>query len=158
MLPWSRSRGQRLCERCPTFVQVLPQFGMRGRVYANFSLANCLSSAIRTEHHSRCILVVRTEMQYVLCQRKIELRTRSVSHLLLSADPVLYCDTNRPTHAPIVLSLVSSACFSACFFAWAIADYALHRLGSQSGAHSLFVHYCSSCVVVRFIHHALIVL
>jgi hypothetical protein len=97
-------------------------------------------------------------MQYVLCQRKIELRTQSMSHLLLSADPVLYCDTNRPTHAPIVLSLVSSACFSACFFAWAIADYALHRLGSQSGAHSLFVHYCSSCVVVRFIHHALIVL
>ena len=56
-----------------------------------------------------CILVVRTEMQYVLYQRKIELRTRSMSHLLSSVDPVLYCDTNGPTHAPAVLSLVSSA-------------------------------------------------
>ena len=33
-------------------------------------------------------------MQYVLYQRKIELRTRSMSHLLSSVDLVLYCDTN----------------------------------------------------------------
>jgi hypothetical protein len=42
-----------------------------------------------------------------------------------------------------------------------IADCALHRPASQSGAFSLpvctLVHYCSSCVVVvRFIHHALL--
>jgi hypothetical protein len=133
---------------------VLPQFGMRGRVYANFSRCKLfmqivyrLSSAIRGEHHSRCILVVRTEMQYVLYQRKIDLRTRSMSHLLSSVNPVMYCEPTH--HTPIVSSLAPSAasCFSVCFFGWAIADYALHRLASQSGAHSLFVHCCSSCVV-----------
>jgi hypothetical protein len=28
-----------------------------------------------------------------------------MGYLLSSVDPVLYCDTNRPTHAPTVLSL-----------------------------------------------------
>ena len=92
-------------------------------------------------------MVVRTEMQYVLYQRKIALRTRSMSHLLSSVDPVLYCDTNGPT---TVLSLASSA---ASVFASSLGPLRivyciilLHR-----AMHSLSVHYCSSCVVVRFI-------
>jgi hypothetical protein len=84
-----------------------------GVFFTNFSRCNFVDailycSAIQSEHHTGCILVVRKEMQYVLYQRKIELRTRSMSHLLSSADPVLYCDTNGPTHAPTVLSLASS--------------------------------------------------
>ena len=55
------------------------------------------------------ILVVRTEVQCVLYQRKIEVRTWSMSHLLSSVGSVLYCDTNGPTHAATVLSLASSA-------------------------------------------------
>ena len=51
------------------------------------------------------------------------------------------CDTNGPTHALTVLSLVSSvALVFACFFAWPLK----------------IVHYCSSCVVVRFILHVLL--
>ena len=53
--------------------------------------------------------MVRTEMQYVMYQRKIELRTRSMSHLLSSVDLVLYCYTNGRTRVPTVLSLASSA-------------------------------------------------
>jgi hypothetical protein len=85
-----------------------------------------------------------------------------MSHLLSSVDLVLYCDsvfcdTNGPTHAPTVLSLAPSAAsvFASCF-GWAIADCALNRLASQSGAFTVPVHYCSSCVVVCFIHHALL--
>ena len=61
---------------------------------ADFHDAICLcSSAIQSEHHSGCILVVTTEMQYLLYQRKTELPTRSMGHLLSSVDPVLCCDT-----------------------------------------------------------------
>jgi hypothetical protein len=101
---------------------VLPQFGMRRCVYAIF-----MPPQIQSEHHLGYILVVSTEMQYVLYQRKIESRTRSMSHLLSSVDPVLYCDTNGPTHAPTVFSLASSA-------ASVFADCALHCLTSQNGA------------------------
>jgi hypothetical protein len=73
-----------------------------------------------------------------------------MSHLLSSVDPVLYCDTNGPTHVPTVLSLASSA---ASVFASSLGPLRivhciilLHR-----AMHSLSVHYCSSCVVVRFI-------
>jgi hypothetical protein len=77
-----------------------------------------------------------------------------MSHLLSSVDPVLY-DTNRPAHAPIVLSLASSAASviaSSLGPLWIVhCIVLLHRV-----AHSLSVHYYRSCVVVRFIHHALI--
>jgi hypothetical protein len=76
-------------------------------------------------------------MQYVLHQQKIELRTRSMSHLLSSVDPVLYCATNGQltlTARRLFFSLVSSAASLFRFFAWAIADCALHCLYSQSGA------------------------
>jgi hypothetical protein len=95
--------------------------------------------------------VVRTEMQYVLHQRRIELRTRSMSHLLSSVDPVLYCDTDSRADCFIACFV---GCFSVCFFVWVIADCALHYLASQRMVHSLSVHYCSSCVAVGFIQHA----
>ena len=57
-------------------------------------------------------------MQYVLYQRKTELQTRGMSHLLSSVDPVLYF----------------IGFFSVCFFAWAIADCALQCIFSQRGA------------------------
>ena len=65
---------------------------------------------------------------------RCEVRTRSMSHLLSSVDPVLYCDTNGPTYAPTVLSLASSAVLVCCFFAWAIANCALHCPALQVGA------------------------
>ena len=97
------------------------------------------SSAIQSEAHSDCILVVRTEMQYVLYQREIELRTRSMSHLLSSVDPVLYCDTNGPTHAPTGLIACFIGCFSVCL---------LLRLGhcGLCGALSCFTERCVHCL------------
>jgi hypothetical protein len=80
-----------------------------------------------------------------------------MSHLLSSVDSVLYCDTSGPTHAPTVLSLASSAAsvFASCF-GWAIADFVRCIVLLHRAAHSLSVHYCSSCVAFRFIRHALL--
>ena len=109
--------------------------------YANFhdAIFLFLRNSIQSEHHSGCILVVRTEMQYVLCQRKIELRTRSMSHLLSSVDPVLYCDTNVPTHAPNCFIICFIGCFSVCF---------LLRLGhfGLCAASSCFTERCIHCL------------
>ena len=105
------------------------------------------SSAIQSEHHSGCILVVRTEMQYVLYQRKIELRTQSMGHLLSSVVPVLCCDTNRPTHAPTVLSLASSAdsvCASSLGPLRIVRCVVLlHRAG-----HLLYAHYIAAAALL----------
>jgi hypothetical protein len=56
--------------------------------------------------------------------------------LLSSVDPVLYGDTNRPTHAPAVVSLAPSA---AAVPASSLGPWRIVR-----------------CIVARFIHHALL--
>jgi hypothetical protein len=73
--------------------------------------------------------------------------TRSMGYLFSSVDPVLYCDTNGPTHAPTVFTC-SIDWFGVCFFTWLIADCALPCLASLSVAAAY-----SSCVV-RFINYA----
>ena len=89
---WSRSGAQGLCERCPRCIKVLPQFGMRGVWLRHFfKMQVCIPPQFKVRTTQRCILVVRTEMRAV--PAKIELRTRSMSHLLSSVDPVLYCDS-----------------------------------------------------------------
>jgi hypothetical protein len=93
----------------------------------------------------------------LLYQRKIRVgNTEHEPYICFRVDPVLYCcDTNGPTHAPTILSLASAA---ASVFAsslgplWIVRCIVLlHRV-----VHSLSVRYCSSCVIVRFIHHALL--
>ena len=146
--PWSRFGGQGLCDRCPRCICC---------GHTNFSRCHLFPPHFKVSMiQGAYLLVVRTEMQYLPYQRKIELRTRSMNHLLSSVDPVLYDTQQASSRADCFIACFIDG-FSVCFFAWAIADCALHRLASQSGAHSLFVHYCSCCVV-RFIHHALLVL
>ena len=100
---WSRSGGQGLCDRCPRCIFAMQLF----------------SSAFQSEHDSGCISVVRTEMQYVLYQRKIELRTQSTNHLLSSVDPVLYCDSalrhQRTSSCADCFIACSIGCFIGCF-------------------------------------------
>ena len=118
------------------FVKLLPQFGMRRCVYAIF-----MHPQIQSEHHLGYILVVSTEMQYVLYQRKIESRTRSMSHLLSSVDPVLYCDTNGPTHAPTVFFACFIGCFSVCGLCTALScftEWRIHCLCTTAAAVWLF--------------------
>jgi hypothetical protein len=123
----------------PRCFQVLPQFGMRGCVYAIFSRCNFFIKLL----HKGCILVVRTEMQYVLYQRKIELRTRSMSHLLSSVDPVLYCDSalrhQRANSRADCFIACFIGCFSVCF---------LLRLGhcGLCAASSCFTERCIHCL------------
>jgi hypothetical protein len=82
-----------------------------------------------------------------------------MSHLLSSVDPVLYCDSVlRHQRANS-----RADCFIACPIGWFIGCFSvcfLLRLGHcglcAASVHSLSVPYCSSCVVVRFIHHALL--
>jgi hypothetical protein len=84
-------------------------------------------------------------------------RRCSNCHLLSSVDSVLYCYTNGPTHVPTVLSLASSAASviaSSLGPLWIVHCIVLLHRVAQS--HSLSGHYCRSCVVVRFIHHALL--
>jgi hypothetical protein len=68
--------------------------------------------------------------------------TRSMSYLLSSVDPVLYCDINGPTHAPTVLSLARSAT--------SVFDSSLGSLRIAP------VRTYSSCVVIRIINCALL--
>ena len=126
-----------------------------GRVYANFSRCKLFYARklfiLRnsSEHYSGCISVVRTEMQHVLYQRKIELRTRSMSHLLSSVDPVLYCDSvlrhqraNSRADCFIACSIgCFIGCFSVCF---------LLRLGhcGLCAASSCFTERCIHCLCV----------
>jgi hypothetical protein len=126
------------------------------------------SSAIQSEHDSWCIVVVRTEMQCVLYQPKIELRTRSMSHLLSSVDPVLYCDSvlrhqRANSRADCFIVACSIGCSIGCF----ISVCFLLRLGhcGLCAASSCFTERCAvhclctiaaGCVVVRFIHSALL--
>jgi hypothetical protein len=56
-----------------------------------------------------------------------------MSYLLSSVDPVLYCDTNGPTHAPTLSSLVPSTDSVFTLFTWVIVDSALHCPASQRG-------------------------
>ena len=56
--------------------------------------------------------------------------------MLSSVDPVLYGDTNGSTHAPVVVSLAPSA---AAVPASSLGPWRIVR-----------------CIVVRFIHHALL--
>jgi hypothetical protein len=112
--------------------------------YANFfTMQFFYSSAIQSEHHLGCILVVRTEMQCVLYQRKIELRTRSMSHLLSSVDPVLYCDSvlrhQRANSRADCFIACFIGCFSVCF---------LLRLGhcGLCAASSCFTERCIHCL------------
>jgi hypothetical protein len=81
-----------------------------------------------------------------------------MSHLLSSVDPVLYCDTDTsgPTHAPTVYRLfhrlLQCVLLASLGPLWIVRCIVLfHR-----AVHSLSAHYCSSCVVVRFIHRALL--
>ena len=103
--------------------------------------------------------MVRTEMQYVLYQRKIELRTRSMSHLLSSVDPVLYCDSvlrhQRANSRADCFIACFIGCFSVCFL------LSLGHCG-LCAASSCFTERCIHCLCttaaaafVRFIHHAL---
>ena len=74
------------------------------------------------------------KMQYVLYQRKIQLRTRSMRHLLSSVDPVLYCDTNGQLMHRLFFYRLFHRLLQCLFLRLAIADCALPCLSSQSGA------------------------
>jgi hypothetical protein len=101
-------------------------------------------------------------MQYVVYQRKSELRTRSMSHLLSSVDPVLYCDTALRHQRANSRANCFIACFIGCF-----SVCVLLRLGhcglcaasscfTERSAHCLCTTAAAVCVVLRFIHHALL--
>ena len=115
--------------------------------HANFSQCNFCSSSFQSEHDSGCILVVRTEVQYVLYQRKIELRTQSMSHLLSSVDPVLYCDSVLRHQRANSRADCFIACPVGCFIGRFSVCF-LFRLGhcGLCAASSCFTERCIHCL------------
>jgi hypothetical protein len=136
---WSRSGGQGLCERYPRCIPSAPSVWHARCGYANFSRCSFLFLRNSSEHPSGYIGGQNGD---AICAvpRKTELRTWSTSHLLSSVDPVLYCDTNVPTHAPNCFIICFIGCFSVRFF--------LLRLGhcGLCAASSCFTERCIHCL------------